>query len=61
MRILDHLGEPSRARWAAPIRGPPWADPRGDAIDVGDSDATYPNPATQVMPDDENQRQDLSW
>ena len=31
VRILDHLGEPSRALRMAPIRGPPRADDyRGD-------------------------------
>ena len=59
VRLLDHLGEPSRALRMAPIRGPPWADDGWDAI--VDSDNEPPHPATQVMPDYESQRQDLSW
>ena len=31
------------------------------AFDDSDSATTTPNPATEVMPDDENQRQNLSW
>ena len=57
--LLDHLGEPSRALRMAPIRGPPWADDCWDAI--VDSDNKPPHPASQVMPDYESQRQDLSW
>ena len=37
------------------------ADQRRDAIDDSDSATMYPNPATEFMPDDESQRQDLSW
>lgn len=57
--VLDHLGEPSRALHMAPIRGPPRADDYWGAI--VDSDNDTPDPASQVMPDYESQRQDLSW
>ena len=61
VRGLDHLGEPTRAPRRAPIRGPPWADERWDAMDVSHGATTYPNPAADVMPEDESQRHDLSW
>ena len=59
VRILDHLGEPSRALRRAPIRGPPDTDDDWNAIVDCDNDS--PDPARQVMPDYESQRQDLSW
>ena len=61
VRLLDHLGEPSRALPMAPIRGPPRADDCWDWIADSDNEATTPNPASQVMPDYESQRQDLTW
>jgi hypothetical protein len=59
VRILDHLGEPSRALRRAPIRGPPRADDYWGTIVDCDNDS--PDPARHVMPDYESQRQDLSW
>jgi hypothetical protein len=62
VRLLDHLGEPSRALRRAPIRGPPSADDYwGDwgAIVACDNDS--PDSARHVMPDYESQRQDVSW
>ena len=62
VRILDHLGEPSRALRRAPIRGPPRADDYwGDWNAIVDCDNDSPDPARQVMPDYESQRQDMSW
>ena len=59
VRILDHLGEPSRALGMAPIRGPPSTDDYWEAMVDCDNEGT--DPARQVMPDYESQRQDLSW
>ena len=59
VRILDHLGEPSRALGMAPIRGPPSTDDYCGAMVDCDNEGT--DPARQVMPDYESQRQDLSW
>ena len=61
VRILDHLGEPSRALRMAPIRGPPRADDYWGDWGAVDCDNDSPDPARQVMPDDESQRQDMSW
>ena len=58
VRLLDHLGEPSRALRRAPIRGPPRASDWGAIVDC-DNDS--PDPARHVMPDYESQRQDVSW
>ena len=54
-----HLGEPSRALGTASIRGPPNADDYWEAIVDSDNDRL--DPASQVIPDYESQRQDLSW
>lgn len=60
VRILDHLGEPSRAPRMAPIRGPPHGSmPQRDDPDTRRS--RQPDPPTDVMPDYENQNQDLVW
>ena len=66
VRILEHLGEPTHAPRAAPIRDPPpsrWASRRGASTRA---EAHPPEPAFDAlfldpMPDDENQRQDLGW
>jgi hypothetical protein len=59
VRLLDHLGEPSRALRRAPIRGPPSADDYWGAIVDCANDS--PDSARHVMPDYESQRQDVSW
>ncbi|HUG99572.1 MAG TPA: hypothetical protein VMQ83_10400 [Gammaproteobacteria bacterium] len=56
--ILDHLGEPSEPPRAAPIRDPPevaaWR-----RMQMAESDVLVLDPAPQLMPDYENQRQDM--
>ena len=59
VRILDHLGEPSRAPRMAPIRSPPCAGEWWDGDDIGDCRSLAFDPPVDVMPDDENQRQDV--
>ena len=59
VRLLDHLGEPSRALGMASIRGSPRADDYWGAF--VDRDNEPHDPARQAMPDYESQRQDLSW
>ena len=51
--------QPSRALRRASIRGSPRTDDDWNAIVDCDNDS--PDPARQVMPDYESQRQDLSW
>ena len=60
VRILDHLGQPSRAPRMALIRGSPHGamQPRDDP-DTRRS--CHPDPPVDVMPDYENQNQDLVW
>ena len=60
VRLLDHLGEPSRMPRRAPIRGPPCAGEWGDGNDIGDCTSLVLDPPVDVMPDYENQRQDVS-
>jgi len=60
VRILDHLGEPSEPARAGPIRDPPemaqaWAEAGAEF------DALAIELISDVMPDYENQRQDLGW
>jgi hypothetical protein len=59
VRILDGLGEPSRAPRMAPIRGPPGDGnmTRQDELWTGRS--RHPDAAVDAMPDYENQ--DLVW
>jgi hypothetical protein len=60
VRILDHLGEPSRAPRMAPIRGPPHgAMQQRDDLDTRRS--RHLDPPVDLMPDYENQNQDLVW
>jgi hypothetical protein len=61
VRILDHIGEPSRAPLMAPIRGPPGdgSMTRQEALRTGRS--RHPDPPVDVMPEYENQNQDLVW
>lgn len=60
VRILDHLGEPSRPPRMAPIRGPPGGGmTRQEDLRIGRS--RHPDPPVDVMPDYENQDQDQVW
>ncbi len=61
VRILDHLGEPSRAPRMAPIRGPPGDGNMTRREDPWTAASRQPNPPVDVMPDYENQNQDLVW
>ena len=61
VRILDHLGEPSRAPRMAPIRGPPSIDAMQQRDDRGNRRSLNLDPPVDVMPDYENQNQDLVW
>ncbi len=61
MRILDHLGESSRAPGMAPIRGPPGGGEAWDGHDVNAYRSLALDPPADVVPDYEDQRQDVSW
>lgn len=61
VRILDHLGEPSRAPRMVPIRGPPGDGNMARQEDRWTGRSRHPDPPTDVMPDHENQNQDLVW
>ena len=61
VRILDHLGEPSRAPRMAPIRGPPGASALQQRADHDARRSLNLDPPVDVMPDYENQNQDLVW
>lgn len=61
VRILDHLGEPSRAPLMAPIRGPPGDGNMTRQEDLWTGGLRHPDPPVDVMPDYENQNQDLVW
>jgi len=61
VRILEHLGEPSRAPRAASIRGPPGVDAMQQRDDLWTRRSHHPDPPVHVMPDYENQNQDLVW
>ncbi len=61
VRILDHLGEPNRAPRMAPIRGPPDDGNMTRQEDLWTGRSRHPDPLTDVMPDYENQNQDLVW
>ena len=61
VRILDHLGEPSRAPRMAPIRGPPGDGTMSRQEDLWTGRSRHPDPPVDVMPDYENQNQDLVW
>ena len=61
VRILDHLGEPSRAPRMAPIRGPPGDGNMTRQEDLWTGRSRHPDPPVDVMPDYENQNQDLVW
>lgn len=64
-RILDHLGEPSRAPRMAPIRGPPGDGNMTRQEDFWTGRSRQPDPPVDppfdVMPDYEDQNQDLVW
>ena len=59
VRILDHLGGPSRAPRIAPIRGPPSDGNMTRQEDIWTGRSRQPDPPTDVMPEYENQSQDL--
>ena len=61
VRILDHLGEPGRAPRMAPIRGPPGYGATTRQQDLRTARSRHPDPPVDVMPDYENQNQDLVW
>lgn len=61
VRILDHLGEPSRAPRMAPIRGPPGDGNMTRQKDLWTGRSRHPDPPVDVMPDYENQNQALVW
>ena len=61
VRILDHLGVPSRAPRMAPIRGPPGDGNTTRQEDLWTGRLRHPDPPADVMPDYENQNQDLVW
>ena len=61
VRILDHLGEPSRAPRMAPIRGPPDDGAMTQRDDCCTHRSRQPDPPVDVMPDYENQNQGLVW
>ena len=61
VRILDHIGEPSLAPRMAPIRGPPGDGNMTRREDHWTARSRHPDPPVDVMPDYENQNQDLVW
>ena len=61
VRILDCLGEPSRAPRMVPIRGPPSDGNMTRQDDLWTGRSRHPDAAVDVMPDYENQNQDLVW
>jgi hypothetical protein len=61
VRILDHLGELERAPRMAPIRGPPGDGNMTRQEDLWTSRSRHPDQPGDVMPDYENQNQDLAW
>jgi len=61
VRILDHLGEPNRAPRMAPIRGPPGDGAMQQRGDFTAGRSHHTDPPVDVMPDYENQNQELVW
>ena len=61
VRILDHIGEPSRAPRMAPIRGPPGMRAVQQRDDLSARGPLHLDPPVDVMPDYENQNQDVAW
>ena len=61
VRILEHIGEPSGAPRMATIRGPPSVDAMQQRDDLWTRRSLNPDPRVDVMPDCENQSQDLLW
>lgn len=61
VRILDHVGQPSTAPRRAPIRGPPGDNGMHEGNDIGARRSLNLDPSVDVMPDYENQSQDLVW
>ena len=61
VRMLDHIGEISRAPRMAPIRGPPSVGAMQQRDDRGTRRSVHLDPSVEVMPDYENQNQDLVW
>lgn len=61
VRLLAHVGEPSLAPRRAPIRGPPWGGETWGDHDVNACRSLALDPPVDALPDDESQRQDLSW
>jgi len=61
VRILEHLGEPSRAPRIAPIRGPPGDGAMQQRDDLWTRRSQHSDPPVDVMPDYENQNQDMVW
>ena len=61
VRILEHIGEPSRAPRMAPIRGPPGNGAMTPRDDISACGSRHLDPPVDVMPDDENQSQEMVW
>ena len=61
VRMLDHIGEPSRAPRMAPIRGPPGDVDMTERDDFCTRRSLNLDPPVDVMPDYENQSQDMVW
>ena len=61
VRILEHLGEPARPPRMAPIRGPPCVDALQQRNGRDTRRSLNPDQPDDVMPDCENQNQDLVW
>ena len=59
VRILDYLGEPSSTPRMAPIRGTLGVDAMQQRDDLWTRRSQHPDPLVDVVPDHENQSQDL--